>query len=147
MLEESATAFSADRTRTLALPIEHFRNRTSDEPDNFIVGGFRDDALIATAGAYREPVQKRHHIATVWGMFVHPQHRRAGLGGQLLTRVLQRLAQLPGIERVELAVTVGNDPALALYESFGFEIYGREPAALRIAGVDYDEFHLGLKLS
>ncbi len=147
MLEESPTAFSADIPSTRALPLDHFRDRTRDEPEKFIIGGFRDDALIATAGAYRKTGEKRHHMATVWGMFVHPEHRRAGLGYQLLTVVLERLTQLPGVERIELAVTVGNNPALALYESFGFEIYGRQPDALRIADVEYDEFHLGLKLS
>ncbi len=147
MLEESPSAFSSDIPSARVLPLDHFRDRTRDEPENFIIGGFRDDALIATAGAYRETGEKRHHMATVWGMFVHPDHRRAGLGHQLLTGVLERLTQLPGVERVELAVTVGNDSALALYESFGFEIYGREPDALRIADTGYDEFHLSLKLS
>ena len=147
MLDESPSAFSADIPSTLAMPLDHFRDRTRNEPENFIIGGFRDDTLIATAGAYRETGDKRRHMATVWGMFVHPHHRRAGLGHQLLTRVLERLTQLPGVERVELAVTVGNDSALVLYESFGFETYGREPDALRIADSGYDEFHLSLKLA
>ncbi len=79
-------------------------------------------------------------------MFVHPAHRRAGLGRDLLRSVLDRLDKLPLLEHVQLAVTAGNDGALVLYEEMEFEVYGREPAALKVAGIDYDEFHLALTL-
>jgi hypothetical protein len=31
---------------------------------------------------------------------------------------------------------------LSLYRQAGFEIYGREPAALKVDGIDYDELLL-----
>lgn len=146
MLEDAPSAFGSDWQSARALPLSHFRERTTGNPESFIVGGFHLDELIATAGAYRETSLKRRHIATIVGMFVHPAHRRAGLGRDLLRSVLDRLDQLPLLERVQLAVTAGNDGALALYEEMGFEVYGREPAALKVAGNDYDEFHLALTL-
>jgi hypothetical protein len=36
--------------------------------------------------------------------------------------------------------------ALALYEQAGFEVYGREPAALKVAGSNYDEFLMSREL-
>ena len=33
-----------------------------------------------------------------------------------------------------------------LYEQAGFEVYGREPAALKVAGSNYDEFLMSRKL-
>ena len=54
------------------------------------------------------------------------------------------MCDIDGVERVELGVTAGNEPALSLYESAGFRVYGREPAAIKVAGVDYDELLLSL---
>jgi hypothetical protein len=36
---------------------------------------------------------------------------------------------------------------MGLYASLGFVAWGREPAALRIDGVDYDEIHMALRLA
>ena len=77
-------------------------------------------------------------------MYVHPQHRNLGLGTRLLENVLERLKLLPGLDHIQLSVTAGNDAALKLYQRAGFKIYGQEPAALKVAGVSYDEFHLNL---
>ena len=53
----------------------------------------------------------------------------------------------PLLECIQLAVTVGNDDALALYKNMDFEVYGREPAALKVAGINYDESLLALALN
>jgi ribosomal protein S18 acetylase RimI-like enzyme len=144
MLQESPTAFGADYQQTLERPDSHFKDRTRDDAENFIMAAVSGEELIATAGGLRDPDQKRQHIATVWGMYVHPQHRNLGLGARLLGDVLDRLKLLPGLEHIQLSVTVCNDAALKLYQQAGFQIYGQEPAALKVAGVSYDEYHLNL---
>lgn len=144
MLQESPTAFGTDYQQTLERPDSHFQTRTQFEPDNFIMAAVSGEELLATAGGLREPDPKRQHIATVWGMYVHPQHRNLGLGARLLGDVLERLKLLPELEHIQLSVTVGNDAALKLYQRAGFKIYGQEPAALKVEGVSYDEFHLNL---
>jgi len=147
MLEESPTAFGADLDETARRPLSHFNDRARNEPDNFIHGAFSGGSLIGSAGGARESDPKRRHIATVWGMYVHPEHRSRGLGRRLIRSVLHRLESLPGIEYVQLAVTGGNDTALGLYESVGFKTYGREPAALKVSGRNYDELLLSLKIN
>lgn len=142
MLKESPTAFGADYAESAARPLDDFRDRTRDDPENFIIGAFSGEILVGSAGGYREQEAKRRHIATVVGMYVHPEHRRQGIAARLLTAVLARLERLPGLEQVQLAVTVGNDGALQLYQQAGFEVYGREPAALKVDGRDYDELLL-----
>ena len=146
MLEESPTAFGSDYSETAARSPAYFRDRVTDTPDSFIFGAFRGGSLIGAAGSYREPEAKRRHIATVVGMFVHPDHRRRGLAGALLNAVLDRLREQPGLEYIRLAVTAGNTRALALYERTGFSIYGREPAALKVAGTNHDELLMSLRL-
>ena len=146
MLEESPTAFGSDHHEALRRPLSHFRDRAANEPENFIIGAFLDGELIGSAGGRREQAPKRRHIASIVGMYVHPHHRGTGLGRKLLDAVLERLEVLPGVEALQLEVTAGNEAALKLYESAGFSVYGREPAALKVAGVDYDELRLSRPL-
>lgn len=51
-------------------------------------------------------------------------------------------------QQIKLAVTAGNDAAVAAYESFGFKAYGAAPEALQVGGNFYDEIqmvrHLGV---
>ncbi len=51
-------------------------------------------------------------------------------------------------QQITLAVTAGNDAAVAAYESFGFKAYGAAPEALQVGGNFYDEIqmvrHLGV---
>lgn len=146
MLEHSPTAFGSDYLESAALPPDHFRDRVRHDPENFIVGAFEGEALVGSAGAFREQTAKRRHIATVVGMYVHPEYRRRGIAARLLSAVLDRLERLPGLEQIQLSVTVGNDGALALYQRVGFEVYGREPDALKVDGSNYDEFLLSRRL-
>ncbi|MFB6171224.1 MAG: N-acetyltransferase family protein [Haloarculaceae archaeon] len=53
-------------------------------------------------------------------MYVHPDHRRAGIGRELLERTCVELAG-QGVERVNAMVLAENEPGNAFYEHFGFE--------------------------
>ena len=55
---------------------------------------------------------------------VHPRGRRAGVARDLLAAVIDH-AHRCGCARIELEVAAGNEPALALYRTFGFEVVGR----------------------
>jgi [ribosomal protein S18]-alanine N-acetyltransferase len=54
---------------------------------------------------------------------VLPDHRRAGIGADLLLRVLADGAKL-GANRATLEVRRSNEPAQKLYEKFGFTVAG-----------------------
>ena len=53
--------------------------------------------------------------------------------------ISERWRDQPGIEQVALGVSCQNAPAKALYESFGFEVYGCEKRALKIGDEYVDE--------
>lgn len=55
---------------------------------------------------------------------VAPEARRLGLGRKLVARFLYQ-AQLRGADQAFLEVRADNAPAIALYESAGFEATGR----------------------
>ena len=53
-------------------------------------------------------------------VFVEPEHRRAGVGRELMAASLER-ARERGCARVQLDVNERNEAALALYRSLGFD--------------------------
>lgn len=57
---------------------------------------------------------------------VHPNFRRQGIG-KLLIEELMRYARSEKIESLTLEVRVTNEPAIKLYQSFGFKSAGVRP--------------------
>lgn len=64
----------------------------------------------------------------VQNLVTSPVLRRAGIAARLMTHALHRAAQGGGLTVSWLEVRVGNRPAIALYERFGFT-----PSAVRKA--------------
>ncbi len=67
------------------------------------------------------------------GMGVHRDHRRRGLGVQLID-VVVRWAQEQGFEWIDLDVLSANEAAIALYKRCGFHVVGELPDMFRIDG-------------
>ncbi|HEX9763784.1 MAG TPA: N-acetyltransferase [Candidatus Acidoferrales bacterium] len=64
------------------------------------------------------------HIITI---DLRPEHRRGGVGTELMTRAEQRLREL-GATRVSLETSVENLPAIRFYERLGYQRQARLPA-------------------
>ena len=62
------------------------------------------------------------HVADL-GLMVAASHRRRGVGRGLLEQAVVWAASV-GVRKLELHVFPWNEPAIALYESFGFEREG-----------------------
>jgi len=59
----------------------------------------------------------------ILNLAVHPEYRRQGLGEALLSRSLE-MCEANGTTKSFLDVKVSNDPALALYQKFGYKKIG-----------------------
>jgi ribosomal protein S18 acetylase RimI-like enzyme len=110
-----------------------------------VFGAFAGTDLVAIAGLRREPLAQVAHKATLWGVYVHPAHRRGGLARRLLGAACAH-ARAQRVLQVHLSVNAGNQRALGLYESLGFTAYGREPRTLRIKDAFHDEILMALAL-
>lgn len=66
---------------------------------------------------------------------VHPDYQRQGLGQALLLALLT-VACDRGLERATLEVRATNQPALALYQKFGFKTAGRRRGYYKDTGED-----------
>ncbi len=63
----------------------------------------------------------------------------------VVQRTIQHAFEV-GVRRINLLVYVPNDPALALYRSFGFVECGSEPEAVCLDGSYFDGVHMSLSI-
>ena len=150
MLRKHPEAFGRSYEEAVAEPVsaalERFRTQ-SIQGDNFIIGAFDAGLLAGTAGFRRDEGVKMRHKGMIWGVYVAPEVRGRGLGRALMREAVERASTLPSLEIVYLAVSAPNAPARSLYLSLGFEIYGREPHALKLVDRYVDEDLMALRLT
>ena len=63
-----------------------------------------------------------------------PRFRRKGIGERLIRQTVAAVRAFR-LHRVELTVREDKSGAIALYKKVGFEIEGRQRAAIHVAGV------------
>lgn len=75
---------------------------------------------------------------------VDGKYHRQGIATGLMSRMIQ-LAKTQGARRMLLEVRVDNEPALALYRRFGFQMMGRRKRYYQPEGVDAFTMSLDLQ--
>jgi ribosomal protein S18 acetylase RimI-like enzyme len=109
-------------------------------------GAFEGETLCGAIGLDRETRAKNRHKASLVAMYVAPEHGGRGIGRQLVD-ALVREAHGEGLELLVLTVTQGNRNAIQLYESAGFQSWGIEPRAIKVAGRAWAKNHMYLHLA
>jgi RimJ/RimL family protein N-acetyltransferase len=74
--------------------------------------------IVGRLSVARDPHPASYHVADL-GLMVAAGHRRRGIGRALLTRAVE-WAREAHVRKLELHVFPHNEPAIALYEGFGF---------------------------
>lgn len=80
--------------------------------------------VVGTAGLHVRTGRQRH--AAALGIMVHKDLHGRGIGRALMHAILDVADNWLLLVRVELEVFADNAPAIALYESLGFETEGRK---------------------
>jgi putative acetyltransferase len=80
------------------------------------------DRIVGRLSLSRDPHPASRHVADL-GMMVAASHRRRGIGRMLLDAAVG-WARAVGVTKLELHVFPWNEPAIRLYEAFGFEREG-----------------------
>jgi RimJ/RimL family protein N-acetyltransferase len=80
------------------------------------------DRIVGRLSLARDPHPASAHVADL-GMMVAASHRRRGIGRKLLDAAVA-WARVVNVEKLELHVFPWNEPAIRLYEDFGFEREG-----------------------
>lgn len=147
MLEEAPTAFLADVASDIGCNPERMRENIESGDDNAVYGAFGDVLVgVVGIGRFTRHIKARHR-ADLWGMYVDPAHRGKGIGRLLVEAAVGHARErMPGALQVHLGVVETQMPAKRLYEACGFQAWGREPNAVQVDGVLYDETHMVLPL-
>lgn len=163
LTSQDASAFRQLRSRALREHPEAFSNTPQAfekqaitaisqsleaSKDSYTLGAFEDE-LLGTLFFHRPPPErsKTRHRAHIGGMHVASEHQGKGIGKALLLEAIRRARELDGLEQLVLAVTVGNDKALDLYRSAGFEVYSTDERFLKVDGRYYAISWLRLELN
>lgn len=86
----------------------------------------RDGRIAGFAHATWTDADEMGHILR---LYVHPDSRRAGVGGRLLEATCTELFDL-GLDRITATVLVENEIGNEFYRSFGFEPDGEEETTI-----------------
>ncbi len=145
-LREHPEAFGRSFEEERTTPLADIRARIPSPPDGFVLGAWRGADLVGVVGVRRDGPTKQRHKATLWGVYVAPEARGAGVGRALIAEAIARSRTLPGLEQIQLSAGAGT-VAGRLYASLGFQLFGLERRAIKLTDGTYvDEEHMVLFL-
>jgi RimJ/RimL family protein N-acetyltransferase len=137
-LKANPEAFSSSYEEELEYSLEKFESRLNFD-HVYTFGAFEDTRLIGVVTLILETRNKTKHRAPIVAMYVYSEHRKAGVGKNLMSEAIQLAKELERIEQINLTVTSTNVPAKRLYNSLGFTTYGVDKRALKIEGQYFDD--------
>ncbi len=144
--EEIAALTELPRVRwgTLRLPFtskEQWR-RMMENPSEQRTGivAVSEGRIVGSAGIqqYRG---RRRHVGDV-GIAVHDDFHRCGIGSALMAALVEVADNWLDLKRLELTVYIDNEPAIRLYQKFGFEVEGTRRGDAFRAGQYVDSFFM-----
>jgi len=94
----------------------------SGEGDHILVAVV-DGEVVGVIGLHTSSRPRVNHRAEI-GMMVRDDWQGKGVGAAMMRAVIDLADKWLNLTRIELTVYTDNEPAIALYRKFGFEIEG-----------------------
>lgn len=110
-----------------------------------VFGAFRGSEILGIAGFAIRHGEKEAHKGLLWGMYVQPEARGAGVARRLVETVIAFARRR--VELIQLSVVMGNEQARRLYSRLGFVEYGIERKSLKQDGQYFDEILMAKDLA
>jgi RimJ/RimL family protein N-acetyltransferase len=133
-LKQSPEAFGSTFEAEFTKPLAWFFERLSS---SVVFGAIIDGKILGVAGFAVRREEKEAHKGLLWGMYVRPEARGAGIARRVVEAIIAYAR--PSVELIQLSVVVGNEQARRLYARLGFVEYGIEKNSLKYGGRYYDE--------
>lgn len=128
-LRNHPEAFGSSFEEESERPLAWFTERLEE---NLVFAGCADDGhLLGVAALGIQKGLKQRHKAFLWGMYVRAEARGTGLAAALVARLLHEARGK--VEETRFSVVTSNEAAIRLYRRHGFQDYGLEPRALKVA--------------
>ena len=145
--ELASDAFTSTAEERAREPISWWERRIADASgmsESF--GAFEKTALVGTVALEYSAKPKTQHSALVIGMYLQHKHRGSGTAQSLLQAAIAAATSRHEIQVLRLTVTEGNEPAIRLYRSAGFQAWGTEPQAICTPSGFKGKVHMSLVL-
>lgn len=104
-------------------PDEIRKGIENQSSNSFSLVAEQDGRIVGDCGLTRFANHRRAHAGSL-GMGVHDAYHGRGIGSALIGEILAIADRWLNLKRIELTVYTDNEPALALYRKFGFEVEG-----------------------
>lgn len=118
------------RAGTLRLPFtsaEETRKWLEKHADGHVgIVAVLEGRIVGCAGM--TPFKGRRSHAAQIGISIHDDFHGRGIGSAMLGALIDAADNWLNLQRLELTVYVDNEPAIRLYQKFGFEIEGTRKA-------------------
>jgi RimJ/RimL family protein N-acetyltransferase len=145
--ELAADAFTSTAAERAAEPVSFWVKRIADSTGlSAAFGAFEGEELIGTVALEFSAKPKTKHKALLIGMYVAPVARGKGVGRALLEAIVKHARAKEGLHLLTLTVTEGNESAVNLYRSVGFQTFGVEPMAILTQSGFTAKVHMWLPL-
>jgi putative acetyltransferase len=113
---------------TLQLPFpsaEMWKKRLTEKPDNlYSLVACVENEIVGSLGLWIDSHSpRRRHVGGI-GMAVHDKWQGQGVGTALMEAAIELADKWLNLIRLELTVYTDNEPAIKLYQKFGFKIEG-----------------------
>jgi len=133
--EREGWLLTTDATRTVVDERRYLR-AVRRHPDAAVLVALVGGEIVGRLSVARDTHPASAHVADL-GLVVAASHRRRGIGSLLLEHAVA-WARAAGVRKLELHVFPWNEPAIRLYETFGFVREGVRRRHYRRDGVDVD---------
>ena len=140
-LLDSPRAFGSSYQESTTRPDSHWQGRLEESAKGeaqWMLFAREGQRLVGMIGAFRKEDQP--DTAHIISVYVAADARGRGISKLLMNAILARL-KAAGVKKAELSVVVDQLPALALYQSSGFVIIGKESRLLG-DGEYHDEYDM-----
>lgn len=146
-LEQSPSLFASSYQEERHRPREDVAEWLMLTEKQAVFAAFKGDRLIGVAGMRRDVFRGHRHKVHLWGVYVVPGRRRAGVSRKLVTEAIGFTKDMPGVTQVNLTVAASNVIAIRLYRSLGFEGFGRESRSIVADDAPDDDLRMCLRLA
>jgi ribosomal protein S18 acetylase RimI-like enzyme len=100
-------------TRPWNNPRRDIERKMKDKPELFLVGLIDGKVVASAMGGYEG------HRGWIYYLGIDPEHRRQGLGKQIMTAIEEKLTET-GCPKINIQVRAGNTRALNFFRKIGY---------------------------
>ena len=124
---------------------KNYFSHLKDDKDNIFVIGLIDGEIVCVSDMSTGKRKRMRHAGEIH-ISVQKKYWNHGIGRTVLSELIKWGKEIRKLRKINLDVKEGNDPAIHLYESLGFQEEGRRSRGYQIDGKFYTLISMGLEL-